>query len=297
MDDIENLLRELSTGSFTERLGAARTLSTVVSDEHVERLRHLRRSESDPWVRAAIDDAIGRAKKGATNDAGGLEWRAQASNRDRILIEAEALNSAARMLIHEARPLVQAIQLAARASSGIGDSRLADAISRLTELLVTFERLASASTSPRYEEFDLRDCALDAIAECGAVDSHTVIVRAEPLIARCDQQLLKLALTNLIRNALEATPDALNHPAIVNFGQTDLETWIVVLDQGGGLPGGDPFRPGGTTKSKKEHFGFGLTIARRAVLSFDGQISLAPRMSGGTSAEIRWSAPAEGAAE
>jgi len=295
--ELAQLIGVLSVGSLTERLAAARALSLIVGEEHIERLRTLRRNEADPWVRAAIDDAIGHAKRGAAEIPHGLVWRSAPPPQELNVLEAEALNNATRMLVHEARPLVQALELAALAVSDERTDGLLPAIGRLRQLLETFERLANASARPHYYEFDLRDCVLSATANCCSEDADSVIVRSEPLVVRGDEQLLLLALTPLIRNAIEATSSPYESPVIINFGQSEAETWVVVLDEGSGLPPGDPFRPGQTSKSKKTHFGFGLTIARRAVHSFDGHVSLAPRATHGTAAEIRWSLPIEEDAE
>jgi C4-dicarboxylate-specific signal transduction histidine kinase len=138
-------------------------------------------------------------------------------------------------------------------------------------------------------DFDLRDLALRIIADLGYADDEVVLYRDEPAIVRGDPELLALALRNLIANAVEASVETKKR-VVVNYGVTESDVWIVVLDEGIGLPANfdKVWEPGKTLKSKKEHFGWGLSIAQRAVHSFNGSIRVTPREHGGTAGEIRW---------
>ena len=99
--------------------------------------------------------------------------------------------------------------------------------------------------------------------------------------------LIQIIFCNAVRNAIEATTEAgaLN-PVVVNWGTTDRDFWIVVLDDGPGIPIGlsRAFDIGTTTK--KEHLGMGLALARQAALSLNGKISLSPRNGKGARFEF-----------
>ena len=121
-----------------------------------------------------------------------------------------------------------------------------------------------------------------------------VLARRDPVVTTGDPTLVELALTNALRNAVEAAlavPEDNQGDVILNWGVTDTDNWIVVLDEGCGLPmGWDRLtKPGVTTKSKIQgHLGMGLPIAERAIESMQGSFRLTPRSGSGVSCEIRW---------
>ena len=99
---------------------------------------------------------------------------------------------------------------------------------------------------------------------------------------------MKLALTNVLLNAIQACEDT-GGRVTVNWGTTDRDSWITVWDEGSGLKQGydASTKPGTTTKPG--HFGWGLTIVLRALASMgSGQFDLRPRSQGGAVAELRW---------
>ncbi len=150
-----------------------------------------------------------------------------------------------------------------------------------------------------------------------------------------DESLVQLALAQAVRNAVEAMEDrasadrrapaegtstgsetgsvnarrrgvglavpmsgdtVLPSPAVViNYGITDRDYWIVVLDEGIGLPAGadQVFEMWATGKPKSEHFGIGLPLARRAMATLGGTVELRPREQRGVACEIRWPQPTE----
>jgi signal transduction histidine kinase len=156
--------------------------------------------------------------------------------------------------------------------------------------LRTVEKLNQAADAPRFVEFDLTNVIELVLAETGLQD-RVGLGREDPLVCIGDPALLSLALGIAVNNAVEATLD--DSLVIVTAATTDRETWVRVLDEGIGLPNGSDkvFSPGRTTKSKEHHFGWGLSIAQRAVHSFGGNISLTPRTPAGTACEISWPRP------
>jgi signal transduction histidine kinase len=122
--------------------------------------------------------------------------------------------------------------------------------------------------------------------------------RRDPVVTTGDPALVELAVANALRNAIEAVM-GLQEPnpsdVVLNWGITNTDSWIVVLDEGCGLPEGwDRLtEPGTTTKPKNEgHLGMGVPIAKRAIESMRGTFQLTPRSGVGVSCEIRW--PYEG---
>jgi len=202
-----------------------------------------------------------------------------------------ALQNVAQTIIHEVRQILRILASSAeREIDSYEASDTAHEIKRLTTFLQTVERMQTAASAPRLVDFDLRDLILRTIRETGFTQGEVAVFRNEPTIVSGDPDLLQLALRNIICNAVEASVETAKR-VTVNFGMNDISTWVVVLDEGPGLPASvtKAWQPGITTKSKKEgHFGWGLPIAQRAVHSFGGSISLTPRETGGAAAEIRW---------
>ena len=193
------------------------------------------------------------------------------------------------MLVHDARPLLQRVEVVAE--DEIDDYEGSDterALGRLRELFQAMERLADASASPTFVEFDLRDSILSAISDSGASTKRVSVPRADPLSVTGDPSLLSLVLVNFVRNAVESLDGSSPPPVVVTFGTTDADVWVSVLDEGRGLPVGNFMEPGQTTKNRSDHFGYGLAIAERAARSFRATIRLSPRQPRGTAAEVRW---------
>jgi signal transduction histidine kinase len=100
-----------------------------------------------------------------------------------------------------------------------------------------------------------------------------------------DRHLLRRAALNLVRNAIEASPDGGAVELVVDVA--DGVVTLDVLDRGPGLSAEvrarlfEPFcttRPGGT--------GLGLALARKAALAHGGSLSLSEREGGGTAARL-----------
>jgi signal transduction histidine kinase len=96
---------------------------------------------------------------------------------------------------------------------------------------------------------------------------------------------LRRAVHNLLKNAVEAAPDA---PVELRAGRGDAGTWwIEVRDRGPGLPRsiaarlGDPYQ---TTKA--EGTGLGVPIVMRVAEAHGGRLEIGARDGGGTVARI-----------
>ncbi len=74
----------------------------------------------------------------------------------------------------------------------------------------------------------------------------------------------------------------------ISWGDSDVDYWLAVLDHGAGLTGPieTAFEIGNSTK--KDHIGFGLAIARQAVETMIGSLTLEPAKHGGALYTARW---------
>lgn len=289
MSDIQEALRLLSSGATSERLQGARLAHLCAEHAHLSTLQERRRLESDSWVRAALDRTIERLQSTGSHEIAdeGL-FGDVISSED---LQAEALQEVSSLILHEISPQVRRLDL--DASEDLGDqytgSRTKASVSRLQEFLLVLRRVHEAAGSPNVVEFDLTD-VISRVVGRREVTGHPVLVtREDPLIVLGDPDLVQLALNNGLANAIEASSQT-DAPVIISFGRTDSDAWVSILDEGIGLPPGAQYvwNAGRTTKGKENHFGWGLTIARRSIRSLHGAISLTPREPSGAAFEIRW---------
>ncbi len=87
-----------------------------------------------------------------------------------------------------------------------------------------------------------------------------------------DPVLLRRCISNLVRNSLEASPDA---TVEVGLTRIDGELTVSVSDDGPGF-GKDtemPFRPLYSTKRSEGNMGIGLTVTRRIIAAFNGTVT------------------------
>jgi PAS domain S-box-containing protein len=137
--------------------------------------------------------------------------------------------------------------------------------------------------------------ARDAARSLGAEDRLEVDECPEPVMVWASVGPLELAVSNLVRNAIEASPpDGLVRFAISGDGE-----WaeIQVDDSGPGIPdeGSEKvFEPFFTTKNERGGTGLGLAITRDMIAQLGGKVGLENLAHGGARATIRlqqWQEP------
>lgn len=279
----------LASKRASDRLIGARLLAESGSASQLARLREIERVEPDSWVRHALARTLAKwQEKGIVVDPS-AGWVSSPGNTDLEDVRAEAIQNVTQTLLHEIRHLLGDIALAVSSElrGDVVESRSEASINRMRDFLEVVQRLNEAAGSPRLEQFDLAGLVQETILSCGYSDETVLATRSEPVVAIGDPDLLRLALQNVIRNAVEAS-EATGLKVVVNCACTDSDAWVAVLDEGVGLPGSQEkaWEPGVTNKAN--HFGWGLPIAERAVISLGGTIKLKPRTPRGTACEIRW---------
>ena len=322
------VLERVPASTSSERLRAARFLAQNATPAERSRLSRIREAERNSWVRKALDHALQRSETGGASPApASVEEVRETPVLDMPLQEelrAQATEETSAMFLHELRPLIGFAEAAAAAEiNDYTNSKTRASVGRVRSFLDAIERLQRASAAPATQEFDLTDLvvhvaadeakqgravlddlteAMDGNPRAGDHAQQTLqqqltklsLARQDPIITTGDPALVEIALANALRNAIEAVLAKSGNKGgdvVLNWGMTDTDSWIVVLDDGGGLPSGwDRLtEPGTSTKSKKEgHLGMGLPIARRAIESTRGSMKHTPRSGGGVSCEIRW---------
>lgn len=288
----EELLKSISPHT---RLHAARYFSRFASSQDAEILRHALGKEKIPWIREALRKAIDLSSTASfLGDARPKSevTMSEQSNEISDEIYAEATQEISRSFVHELEPILGKMRLyAEKEIPDYSCSRTKQELDRLESLLVAIDSLNRAASSPVMTEIDLAatlEIMIDSQAT-GAVKIEKI--GPAPLVALCDRALIEIAVSNGLRNAVEATSTVDTLPrkgVVVTWGETERDYWISIIDNGCGLPRGldRVFDIGSSTKTG--HLGMGLALARRAARSLRGDVTLSPRSEGGARYEIRW---------
>ena len=215
--------------------------------------------------------------------AEGLQATAE---RDRTLV---TLGEMSAVLAHEIRNPLAALkghaQLLVERLEGSGAEREkaerlvheTRRLERLVDDLLSFVRASRVTPAPVEPAAVLRDAVAAVAPE--RVDVET---GAAPATWRLDGPRVQQALANVLRNALEASPDGARVSATAEApGGQGLV--FRIRDHGPGLPPGDPedlFAPFHTTRAQGT--GLGLAVARRIAELHGGRVTARTHPDGGS---------------
>ena len=278
----------LASSNPDDRLKAARHFGEIAKAEDLALLQIALSREKVRWIRVALRKAILTA-----SDGGDLPKDvAQA-------IRSDAVGEITRRLVHEIAPIVGQLRLSARKEiQDFEASETSGELERLAQMLDAMDRLGKAASEAKMETVDLADLIDNTVkAECGDFRGEIKIQGPRPLRVVADETLLQLALSNALRNAIEATaevfPGSRSASVLIAWGSTNVDTWISIIDNGSGFVGSSEgaFEYGFT--KKQGHSGMGLPTAKQAMESLQGSISLAVAGTGGAVCVLRWPASVE----
>lgn len=275
----------------SDRLRAAVALVTAAAAGDLSKLLQLRAREEDAYVLARLRAAI---------EACSSKQQPEPSVIKPDLIDAEyiqrqAIEEVAGTLLHEIGSKLGLVALCC--SQEIPDftnSRTATHVRNLQSIFDAIGQLRSAANPSGYESFDLASL-ISEIIEVEAHDRTNDIALhgPRPMIVHSSCHLVRLAFCNGIRNSIEALipapVDSADYPVVVNWGSSDVEYWVSIIDNGPGVASISQriiFAMGGTTK--KQHLGFGLAIAKQAMSTLGGSVILENSPGGGARFEMRW---------
>ncbi len=289
----EEALASLKSTSSHERFLASMELTTSGLPEDIPVLLRARHVESDAYVLKNLAIAISRCEAAAH-----VENFEDAHESDAFAhARAQATEWIAGILLHEVGSKLGLIaEAASREIPGYPNSRTGKYVQNLQAIFGAIEQLRTAATTSRSDEFDLSEL-IDEVTSIESEGKPTVVslVGMRPSVIFGSRHLIQLALANGIRNALEAVSETgrsqtsnAHAQVIVSWGTTDKDIWISVVDDGIGFAGSSQASFGIGKSNKKGHHGFGLAIAKQAVETLGGTISLESSGAGGAKYEIRW---------
>jgi hypothetical protein len=205
----------------------------------------------------------------------------------------KAMRTVTQSVLHQLSPLIGDIEQAA-----IGDivnfdaSQTKTAVGQIKLQADAIAKLYNAAKPAVFEEFDLaaviRNCLPHDLEHQRCLISFA---GPAPLIVQGDASLITMAVTNGLRNAIEAcVPIATEEhkpQIIINGNTTDRDHWISILDEGVGFHGSiaGAFEIG---TSSKGHGGHGLPGLKAAMLSLSGIAELIPQKDKGCALNLSW---------
>ncbi|MGH7481696.1 MAG: ATP-binding protein [Longimicrobiales bacterium] len=180
--------------------------------------------------------------------------------------------------------------IAMRAEAVIEDADSPPVRKQASAILAEVERIADLVRGLRYaglepslelRPLDLADSVRDATSELADAEAARIAVDVptEPVRARGDPTLLRHALLNLVRNALEATSGRAGAPIRVGARRTPQASELYVEDDGPGIPAellSRVLEPFFTTKRIGAGAGLGLAIAHGIAEAHGGSLVLDP---------------------
>lgn len=255
-------------------LGDLRRLSEAVSDRSVQDLEPL---ATAPWARE-LHGMIGALNR--------LFERVKAA------FEHEQMFTA--MAAHQLRTPLATLRLQAQLLKRTVPEAFR---SECDDLLMSIERASSSveqmlrlsrlqATSLRYVRVELRGLIGQVIGEHAVAASHAGVdmaldVEADALWLVTDQDVLRLALANLIENAVRHA--AVGGELTIAARASAEAIQIDVLDRGPGIPAAErtqALRPYETLGSRTGSSGLGLAIVTRAMSILGGGVTLSERGDG-----------------
>ena len=167
----------------------------------------------------------------------------------------------------------------------------ADALARIANEFSSFARLPKRIVEP----LDLNSVIQEAVSlmqEQADVDI-TIDLFEEPLVLRADREELRRIYINLIKNAIEATPEDQNAQvsattSVITNGKEGGWAYSEITDRGTGIPADMQdriFEP--NFSSKTSGTGLGLAIVKKSIEDLSGEIGFNTAQDEGTTFWIR----------
>ncbi len=291
----DEALEGLSATSAHSRGQAARALADLGKAGDLARIRKALKTESVAYVHYALQDTIKRLTRRVEPQVANGDETAAVPDEVRQQIYGQAVEWVTGFLLHEIASPIGLARLSGKLE--LGDKWEGSATRRHLEtvhrIFDAIEMLKSAAGVPRPQEFDL-SAMIDELVETETPRAMPWIsaIGQKPFLIKGDPALIRMVIGNGLRNAVEAVEsvgtEPQPHSVTINWGETDVDYWVSVLDRGIGIvgPTETAFEVGNSTK--KNHSGFGLAIARQAVETMIGVLTLEPARDGGAVYLARW---------
>lgn len=266
------LLAWLQSENSIDRIRAARRFAKESHPDCATQLRIAYQKEDIPWVKTAIHAAL------AKNEKTGPQVTVPPLRHDDLQVEdiqSQAINESIGQVLHELEPAIGRLRVVAReATEDFEDSQLYCEFEKLDELIETFEKWRAVEQKPQPKNCSVKDLLRDVMSDVVLAADHEYdvhLVEAGELAITTDPQLLRIIISNALRNAVESSQLVKQRrPVTLSYGKTDTGIWISVVDLGIGLSKARQNFTKAHISTKPGHKGMGLAIVDRGVRALRG---------------------------
>ncbi len=286
----EEALERIKSDDTEIRLEAARYFSTDAQIDDLAHLRQLEKLETVPWIQRALRIACERISSPAhpvvENSSGTEAKETEAS------IYSKVLRDVSSRILHEIAPLIGGLMASAPEEVGnYNDSQTKLLIEQLSVRSEALRNMRTATATAKFEELDLSTLVAQIVASQPHIGwTEVIITGSEQFLVSADKAQLAMALSNGLRNALEAVAGREQKEkgqVVISWGYTAQENWLFVKDNGPGLKHAAAELLKDGISSKSGHSGYGLSLAREAMASMQGELFLRSDEDG-AHFELRW---------
>ena len=290
--------RNLSSTDTIKRFQGATYFAQNIHTDMKRELETCRRNEKVRYIKMALDKALHLLSN--TTPTPPLSGREEPedvldnSEELRRHLKNQAIDEFSGVILHELAPKLGLLDASLKEEfSEYDTSKAKGFVERLTQIFSAIECLRKSTHKPESVETDLsqliKNIIHDEIIEKEKIDIS--LQGLHPCIIHSDPALLTLALSNAIRNSYESIsllPSNEPKKLIISWGVNDKDSWICVMDNGGGFIGNPEvaFKLGKT--SKQGHAGFGLGIMKQVMDNIGGYAELSNIETGGAKLLLRW---------
>jgi signal transduction histidine kinase len=258
----------------------------LINRRKIERVRH---------IKMALNQAISGidlAEQRTPTD--NIDFDSSTEEALKRYLKAQAIHEFSGTIIHELSKKIGLLDISLRDDFlGLVGSNTERNFKNLKTVFQGIENLQRSASTPKTSEFDLPQLIRDIVyQEDDTSDVNFNFEGAKPCIIRTDLSILSLALSNGIRNSIEAVRLVPNYTELNNivicWGKNDHDLWVSIIDNGVGLQGEpeEAFKVGSTNKDG--HIGFGLGILDQCMETLGGLSELSNAESGGAKLVLRW---------
>lgn len=286
----EEALAALSSKEADERLKAARFFAMNAVGGDRRKLRTALNKETVPWIKRALERSLSRAGPSSDNSPRDSVY-ADPPARVFADLRAAAIDEVSSTIIHELATLVGRLRIRAPLEvNNYTESDTKTLVDSLASLLAGIRNLKTAVSQPDYAEIDLATECRETCAIFAETADAFRFAGPSPFLAEIDPGLFKLALTNVVRNAVEVLGAGGEGEAAItlNWGRAGHEIWVSVIDSGPGFDRDPSSLVDFGRSTKEEHIGFGLATAKQAMQAMEGDVYPSNAAEGGARVELRW---------
>jgi len=291
----EEALELLNSDGIGDRFNAARYFIKNKHPELKPALVERRKIERVRYIKMALNQAISGIdviEQRTTLDSGDFDTTTEEALKK--YLKAQAIQEFSGTIIHELSKKIGLLEINLRNDfKELEGSDTEKSFRNLKAVFQGIENLQRSALTPKTSEFDLSQLIQDLVYQEDATeDIRFNFEGAQPCITRTDSSILSLALSNGIRNSIEAVRLVPNYTELNNivicWGKNDHDVWVSIIDNGVGLHGSpkEAFKVGSTNKDG--HIGFGLGILDQCIETLGGLAELSNVESGGAQLVLRW---------